>query len=94
MYPTEDADVNLLVIDQFKKSFNYEIGYSHHSFGDLPLVIAYIKGANVLEFHFTDTRKGKVFRDHLISLTRDEVKNLSSNLSLILKLFEKNASIS
>ena len=40
MYPTEDTDVNLLVIDQFKKSFNYEIGYSHHSFGDLPLLIA------------------------------------------------------
>ena len=93
MYPTEDADVNLLVIDQFKKSFNYEIGYSHHSFGDLPLLIAYIKGANVLEFHFTDTRKGKVFRDHLISLTRDEVKNLSSKFKRVKKLLgrgEKN----
>ena len=87
MYPTEDTDVNLLVIDQFKKSFNYEVGYSHHSFGDLPLLIAYIKGANVLEFHFTDTRKGKVFRDHLISLTKEEVKNLSLKFKRIKKLF-------
>ena len=97
MYPTEDADVNLLVIDQFKKSFNYEIGYSHHSFGDLPLLTAYIKGAKVLEFHFTDTRKGKIFRDHSISLTKEEVKNLSLKFKRIKKLLgngKKNTLIS
>ena len=93
MYPTEDSDVNLLVIDQFKKSFNYEIGYSHHSFGDLPLLVAYIKGAKILEFHFTDTRKGKVFRDHLISLTKNEVKNLSSKFKRVKKLLGKSEKI-
>ena len=70
MYPTDDTDVNLRVIDQFKKTFNLEIGYSHHSLGELPLLTAYIKGANILEFHFTDGREGKVFRDHHISLTK------------------------
>ncbi len=97
MYPTEDTDVNLLVIDQFKKLFNYNIGYSHHSFGDLPLLIAYIKGATVLEFHFTDSREGKIFRDHLISLTKEEVKNLSLKFKRIKKLLgsgKKNTLIS
>ena len=86
MYPTDDIDVNLNVIDQFKKSFNLKIGYSHHSFGDLALQIAYIKGASILEFHFTDDRKGKTFRDHLISLTKNEVINLSLKFKKIKKL--------
>ena len=76
MYPTEDKDVNLNVIDQFIKILKVEIGYSHHCLGDLPLLTAFIKGAKILEFHFTDSRKGKTFRDHLISLTKEEVKNL------------------
>ena len=86
MYPTDDTDVNLNVIDQFKKSFDLQIGYSHHAFGDLALQIAYIKGANILEFHFTDNRKGKIFRDHLISLTKDEVINLSLKFKKIKNL--------
>ena len=86
MYPTDDTDVNLRVIDQFKKTFNLEIGYSHHSLGELPLLTAYIKGANILEFHFTDGREGKVFRDHHISLTKKEVIELSSKLKRIKSL--------
>lgn len=94
MYPTDDIDVNLNVIDQFKKSFDLKIGYSHHAFGDLALQIAYIKGASILEFHFTDDRKGKTFRDHLISLTKNEVINLCLKFKKIKKLlgnYEKNA---
>ena len=33
-------------------------------------------GAEVLEFHFTDTREGKEFRDHKVSLVPSEVKLL------------------
>ena len=93
MYPTDDIDVNLNVIDQFKKSFDLNIGYSHHAFGDLALQIAYIKGASIMEFHFTDDRKGKTFRDHLISLTKNEVMNLILKFKKIKKLlinYEKN----
>ena len=93
MYPTEDDDVNILVIDKFKKLFNLEIGYSHHSFGDLALLIAYIKGANILEFHFTDDRKNKVFRDHLISLTKNEVQNLITKFQRVKKLLGRSEKI-
>lgn len=86
MYPTDDKDVNLKVIDKFKDMFNYEVGYSHHSFGDLALQISYTKGASVLEFHFTDKREGKTFRDHFISLTKNEVITLCSKLKRIKNL--------
>jgi len=76
MYPTKDADVNLSVIKEFKKKFKIDVGYSDHSIGDLALLIAYSEGANILEFHFTDSRKNKTFRDHFVSLTKHEVKEL------------------
>ena len=43
-------------------------------------------GAEILEFHFTDVREGKEFRDHKVSLTRDEVKLLSKKISAITAL--------
>ena len=45
-------------------------------------------GAEILEFHFTDTRKGKKFRDHKISLTFKETKELIKNLRRIKSLKE------
>jgi len=83
MYPTNDADVNLSVIPELKKIFKYEVGFSDHSIGDLALLIGYLKGANVLEFHFTDSRKGKKFRDHQVSLTCDEVIELKKDIKRI-----------
>ena len=86
MYPTNDLDVNLSVIPELKKFFKYDIGFSDHSIGDLALLISYLKGANILEFHFTDTRKKKKFRDHFVSLTKDEVIKLGLNLQRTKKL--------
>ena len=75
-YPTDDNEVNLNVINSLRKSTNLPVGYSHHNRGDLALIAAYLMGAQILEFHFTDTRKGKVFRDHKISLNPRETKEL------------------
>tara|TARA_B100000989_G_scaffold296386_1_gene279518 strand:- start:13153 stop:14178 length:1026 start_codon:yes stop_codon:yes gene_type:complete len=86
LYPTNDVDINLSVIPELKKIFKYEVGYSDHSIGDLALLISYLKGAKILEFHFTDTRKNKKFRDHFVSLTKDEVIKLSLNLQRTKKL--------
>jgi N,N'-diacetyllegionaminate synthase len=90
MYPTNDTDVNLRVIDKFKVMFNCEIGYSDHSFGDLAMQVAYTKGASILEFHFTDKREDKIFRDHSISLTKNEVISLSLKLRRIKNLLGKD----
>ncbi len=92
-YPTIDAEVNLNVIKTMQKKFKLPIGYSHHNKGSLALLTAYSMGAEILEFHFTDTRKGKKFRDHKISLTFKETKELIKNLRRIKSLkgnFDKN----
>ncbi len=40
-------------------------------------------GAEILEFHFTDDRKGKTFRDHKISLNPKETVELIKNIKKI-----------
>lgn len=84
-YPTKNNEINLDVIKSFQK-FGYEVGYSHHAKSSFPLEIAYVLGANIFEFHFTDTRKNKNFRDHKISLTSLKVKNLIKKIHLIKKI--------
>jgi len=82
-YPTDDREVNLNVINTLKQSTNLPVGYSHHNKGDLALIAAYLMGAQILEFHFTDTRKRKTFRDHKISLNPQETKELISKIKKI-----------
>lgn len=84
-YPTIDSELNLNVIKSLKKNTNLTVGYSDHSVGDLALKIAYSYGAEILEFHFTDNRKGKKFRDHKISLNFKETKNLITDIKRISK---------
>lgn len=91
-YPTPDSEVNLNVIETIKKNIKLPVGYSHHNKGTLALLGAYIMGANILEFHFTDTRKGKKFRDHKISLDINDTKELVFNIrriNLLKGTFEK-----
>tara|TARA_B100001250_G_scaffold165230_1_gene142250 strand:- start:2710 stop:3726 length:1017 start_codon:yes stop_codon:yes gene_type:complete len=83
LYPNKEEDVNLNVIHTLKNKFNYPIGYSDHTTGTLALKTAYTMGADILEFHFTDTREGKTFRDHHISLTQSEVLNLIKSIKKI-----------
>ena len=90
-YPTSNHELNLNVIETFKKNFRYLLGYSDHSIGNLALLIAYIKGAQVLEFHFTHDKKRK-FRDHGLSLNITDVKKLINDIkkvNLMLGSFEK-----
>ena len=96
-YPTPDRELNLSVIESLKEKTGLTVGYSDHSIGHLALRVAYISGAQVMEFHFTDTRAGKKFRDHKISLTSKEVKLLIKDLkktSIILGNKEKKLTVS
>ena len=85
-YPTIDEEVNLKTLETFRKQTNLTVGYSHHNHGCLALITSYIMGAEILEFHFTDTRKGKKFRDHSISLTSKETKSLIEKIKRIKKI--------
>jgi sialic acid synthase SpsE len=81
-YPTNSNEVNLNAIKNLKK-LGYETGYSHHHRDLYPLEIAYTYGAKIFEFHFTDTRLNKTFRDHKISLTFKDVLNFIKKIKTI-----------
>jgi N-acetylneuraminate synthase/N,N'-diacetyllegionaminate synthase len=68
---------------RLRKLTNVTIGYSDHTIGTSALQYAVAQGAEILEFHFTDIRENKSFRDHLVSLTKDEVSGLIEEIKLI-----------
>lgn len=82
-YPTSDADANIGAMLALKSEFGLPVGYSDHTLGSDAIEAAVALGAEVIEKHFTDTRKGKTFRDHLIALTRDEVQESLRKMSRI-----------
>jgi N-acetylneuraminate synthase/N,N'-diacetyllegionaminate synthase len=73
-YPTPDEDANINAMLTLKREFGLPVGYSDHTLGADAIEIAVSMGAEIIEKHFTDTREGKTFRDHHVSLTRDEVQ--------------------
>ncbi len=77
MYPIPNCEANLNIISTLKKEFgDYDIGYSDHTEGKRAVEAAITLGAKILEVHFTDKREGKTFRDHKISLVKDELIEL------------------
>ncbi len=52
-YPAAISSVNLNVLDTFKQSFGLRIGYSDHTLGVDIAAAAVVKGACVIEKHFT-----------------------------------------
>ena len=82
-YPTDDQDVNLKTLNKLVSNKKITAGYSDHTIGSLALKSAYTLGAKVLEFHFTDTRKNKTFRDHKVSLDLNETQELIKDLKRI-----------
>jgi N-acetylneuraminate synthase/N,N'-diacetyllegionaminate synthase len=83
MYPINSSDAHLNVMNRLKKLTGLTIGYSDHTEGSKALAYAVAMGAEVLEFHFTDDRTNKQFRDHKVSLTKDEIHLLIDEIKLI-----------
>jgi N,N'-diacetyllegionaminate synthase len=86
MYPIGSGDAHLMVMKRLRELTGLTIGYSDHTEGSKALYYAVAMGAEVLEFHFTDSREGKQFRDHKVSLTPSEIKSLIDEISLIQSL--------
>jgi N-acetylneuraminate synthase len=72
-YPIENEEVNLNVINTYKKHFDILIGYSDHSVGVGAAPFAVPMGAKVIEKHFTIDKDGEG-PDHRASLSPDELK--------------------
>jgi len=73
-YPNPNSEVNLANIDFFKKKYGLPVGFSDHTIGSLACEISYVMGASIIEKHFTYNKKIKTFRDHQISMTRQDVE--------------------
>ena len=86
MYPIPFSDANLNTLESLKEISGCEVGYSDHTQGSYALEIAVAKGAKILEFHFTDSREDKSFRDHKVSLTKSEVLELIQKIKNIKSL--------
>lgn len=55
-YPNDHSEINLRVIEEFKKEFNCPIGYSGHEKGLLPSILSVEVGASSVERHITIDR--------------------------------------
>ena len=94
-YPSAYEELNLNVIDTYKKEFiNHIIGFSDHSLGTLASVGAAAKGVKVIEKHIT-LDKGMEGPDHKASLDPNELKQWVEDIRIIEKAlgsFEKQPS--
>ena len=80
MYPIDYSEANLNVMHTLKTETGLNIGYSDHTIDSTAIEVAIDLGATVIEFHFTDDKSGKSFRDHQVSLTPDDIKRLIENI--------------
>ncbi len=82
MYPIAEADARLSVMQSLSE-LGVTVGYSDHTVGWRALEVAAAMGARVLEFHFTDRKHGRSFRDHQLSLDREDLNKLVQALDEI-----------
>ena len=82
-YPTEDSELNLKVIETYKKRYpNHIIGYSGHEKGYTASLIAALLGARVIERHITLDRT-MWGSDQAASLELSGLRRLTRDLSLL-----------
>lgn len=79
LYPAPKSSLNLLAINEMKKTFNLEIGYSDHSINNLASLAAISMGARIVEKHFT-LNKNLKGPDHKASLSINELKKFIQDI--------------
>ena len=79
----KDEYANLNSISVLQSHFpNLNIGYSDHTIGFDAMLSAKSMGVNIFEFHFTFD-KSRDFRDHHISLTKEELMKFKNKINKI-----------
>ena len=78
-YPTNYSDINLNVIETFKKKYKLKIGFSDHSDCYIIPSLAVCKGAEIIEKHITLDKKMDG-PDHKASI---EIKDFKKMINLI-----------
>tara|TARA_B100000787_G_C16187397_1_gene295468 strand:- start:171 stop:1016 length:846 start_codon:yes stop_codon:yes gene_type:complete len=78
-YPMKVEDANLTTIDQLKKEYNCDVGYSGHENGVLVSLVAFMQGITSLERHITLDR-AMYGSDQSASLEISGMKNLTASI--------------
>lgn len=81
-YPCKEENLNLLGINQLKKIFKCDVGYSGHEDSVSPSIIASLLGATVIERHITLDRSNWG-TDQASSLSEDGIKLFTSIIKKI-----------
>jgi N-acetylneuraminate synthase len=82
-YPMKTEDANLITINQLKKEYNCEVGYSGHENGVIVSLTALMLGISSLERHITLDRT-MYGSDQAASLELSGMKNLTESMNKIL----------
>ena len=83
-YPAKDDQLDLDKILEMKKILpNCLIGYSDHSIGIDACIYAASIGAKIIEKHFTLSHNFSDFRDHKLSATPEEMRDLVKKIRKI-----------
>lgn len=83
-YPPKDEDVNLNNIESLQKLYPYPVGFSDHTIGFSVPIASVVKGACIIEKHFTLDKKMFGW-DHKISASPDELKVICSETKKVHK---------
>ena len=84
-YPALPEETNLDAIKSMMKKFNFPIGFSDNGESELVDIAAVSLGACIVEKHYTLDKKFDG-PDHSFSIEPKDLKNLTSQLSLIKKI--------
>ncbi len=74
-YPSTYSEVNLTFMDTLRKMYNIPVGFSDHTTDLLSSKVAITRGANVIERHFTLSKKMEG-PDHILSSDKKEMQEL------------------
>jgi N,N'-diacetyllegionaminate synthase len=81
-YPALAEEANLNCMEEFKKKFGTEIGYSDHTEGTICSIVAASRGATIIEKHFTLNKKLKG-PDHKASMNFKELIDFNNKIKAV-----------
>ena len=84
-YPVPDNQLNLNSIQTIKSKFGLKTGYSDHSKGIIPSVLAICLGAEVIEKHLT-LNNDSIGPDHKASLNPANFREMVSQIRMVEKM--------
>ena len=85
-YPAKNEDLNLNFIKILKKKIDCSIGFSDHSKGPIASILSASLGAEIIEKHFTMSKKFSKFRDHALSADANEMEFIVKNTKNIISM--------